>query len=59
MALPLLLRLSMAEPEGDRVERKVVVENVTSTSSKNSAAAWIIIGIVALALVIYIITRIT
>lgn len=44
----------MAEPEGDRAERKVVVETVTSTSTKNSAVAWIIIGILAAALVIYI-----
>ncbi|MGZ5492046.1 MAG: hypothetical protein ACXW3E_00370 [Thermoanaerobaculia bacterium] len=44
----------MAEQDGDRAERKVVVETVTSTSTKNSAAAWIIIGIVALGLIVYI-----
>jgi hypothetical protein len=44
----------MAEPDNDQVQRKVVVENVTTTSTRNSAAAWIIIGIVAVALIIYI-----
>ena len=44
----------MAEPENDQVQRKVVVENVTTTSTRNSATAWIIIGIVAVALVVYI-----
>ena len=58
MAPPLLHRLSMAEPE-DRVERKVVVENVTTTSTRNSAVAWIIIGILAVVLIAYIIIRIT
>ncbi len=46
----------MAEPE-DRVERKVTVENVTTTSTKNSAVAWIIIGILAVALVAYILVH--
>ncbi len=43
---------------GDRVERKVVVESVSSTSTNNSATAWIIIGVVAVALIIFILTRI-
>ena len=57
MALPLLHLLSMAEPE-DRVERKVVVENVSTTSTKNSAVGWIIIGVVAVALIVYILVHI-
>lgn len=49
----------MAEPDnGDRVERRVVVENVSSTSTKNSAVAWIIIGVVAVALIIFILTKV-
>ena len=56
MALPLLLLLSMAEPE-DRVSRKVVVENVSTTSTKNSAVAWIIIGVIAVALIVFILVR--
>jgi hypothetical protein len=47
----------MAEPDNDSVQRKVVVENVTTTSSRNSAAAWIIIGILAVGLVAYIIVH--
>jgi hypothetical protein len=47
----------MAEPEIDHVERKVVVENVTTTSTRNSAVAWIIIGIVAVALIVYILVH--
>jgi hypothetical protein len=47
----------MAEPENDHIERKVVVENVTSTTTRNSAAAWIIIGILAVALIVYIIVH--
>jgi hypothetical protein len=47
----------MAEPENDRVERKVVVENVTTTSTRNSVAAWVIIGVIALALIIFILVR--
>jgi hypothetical protein len=54
MAPPLLHRLSMAEPDNDHVARKVVVENVSSTTTRNSAAAWIIIGILAVALIAYI-----
>ena len=46
----------MAEPEDD-VERKVVVEILTTTSTKNSAVAWIIIGILAVALIAYILVR--
>lgn len=50
----------MAESDNDeRVERRVVVENVSSTSTRNSAVAWVIIGIVAIALIIFILTRIT
>ena len=50
----------MAESDNEeRVERRVVVENVSSTSTRNSAVAWIIIGIVAVALIIFILTRIT
>jgi hypothetical protein len=32
---------------------------VSSSSSRNSAAAWIIIGIVAIALIAFILTRLT
>ena len=59
MALPLLRAHPMAEPENEQheVSRKVVYETVSSSSTKNSAAAWIIIGIVALALVVFIVMQ--
>ena len=48
----------MPEPESEHhVERKVVYETTSATSSGNSVAAWVIIGIVALGLIIYIAVR--
>ena len=47
------------EPERDEVSRKVVYETVSSSSTKNSVAAWVIIGVLALALIVYILMRIT
>jgi hypothetical protein len=59
VALPLLLPFRMAEPEEQQhVERKVVYENVTETTTRNSAAAWIIIGIAAVGLLVYILVHI-
>ena len=50
----------MAEPEPEHhVERKVVYETSSSTSSGNSAVAWVIIGVVALALLVFIIVKMT
>jgi hypothetical protein len=48
----------MPEPE-HHVEKKVVYETSSATSSGNSVAAWVIIGVLALALIIYILVRIT
>lgn len=60
MASRLLLPKSMADEDNkDEVSRKVVYEHVSSTSTGTSATAWIIIGVLALALLIYILTRIT
>jgi hypothetical protein len=44
-------------PDEHHVERKVVYENVSSTSTKNSAAAWIIIGLIAVGLIVFILMR--
>ncbi len=53
------LQSGMAEPENEeRAERRVVVESVTSTTTRNSAVAWIIIGVLAIALIVYILIRI-
>ena len=48
----------MTEPETEhQVSRKVVYENVSSTSSGTSVAAWVIIGVLAIALIAYIFVR--
>ena len=48
----------MPEPDSENhVERKVVVERSVS-SGGNSIAAWVIIGVLAVALIIYILSRI-
>jgi hypothetical protein len=44
-------------PEEHHVERKVVYENVSTTSTKNSAVAWVIIGLLAVGLVVFILMR--
>ncbi len=50
----------MADPETEhQVSRKVVYESVNSSSTKNSIAAWVIIGVLALGLIVYILTQIT
>jgi hypothetical protein len=48
----------MPEPE-HRVEKKVIVESSSATSSSNSVVAWVIIGVLAVALIIYILVRLT
>lgn len=49
------LPLSMAEPENEhQVSRKVVVEQVSSSSTSNSVVAWVIIAVLAVALIAYI-----
>lgn len=59
MASTLLPPTSMADEDNkDEVSRKVVYEHVSSTSTGTSATAWIIIGVLAIALIIYILTRI-
>jgi hypothetical protein len=58
MASRLLTHEDMPEPENEsHAERKVVYETVTSSSTKNSAAAWIIIAVLAIALLAFILTR--
>jgi hypothetical protein len=48
----------MPEPE-HHVEKKVVYETTSATTSGNSIAAWVIIGILAIALIAYILVKIT
>ena len=48
----------MPEPDNENeVSRKVVYESVSSSSTGTSVTAWVIIGIVALALIIYIVMQ--
>jgi hypothetical protein len=46
------------EDNKDEVSRKVVYEHVSSTSTGTSATAWIIIAVIAIALIAFILTRI-
>lgn len=59
MASTLLPLMSMADEDNkDEVSRKVVYEHVSSTSTGTSATAWIIIAVIAIALIAFILTRI-
>ena len=58
MASPLLSSQLMAEPENEhQVSRKVVYEQVSSTSTSNSVVTWVIIAVIAIALLAYIFLR--
>jgi hypothetical protein len=57
MGIDVAVLSGMAEPENEQVSKKVVYEHVSSTSSGNSVAAWVIIGIVAVALIVFIAMR--
>lgn len=60
MASPLLLPGGMAEPESqNEVSRKVVYETTSSSSTGTSVTAWVIIGVLALALILYIVMKLT
>ena len=50
----------MAEPETEHeVTRKVVYEHASSTSSRSGITAWVIIAILAIALIAYIAVQLT
>ena len=49
----------MTDPTPEhQVSRKVVVEEVNTSGRGNSAAAWIIIAVIAIALIAFILTKI-
>lgn len=50
--------MAETEPEQHEVSRKVVYEHVSSTSKGTSAVAWVIIAVLAVALVAYILLQI-
>lgn len=48
----------MAEPETeDHAERRVIVETVSSSSTKNMGVTLLIIGVIALALIVWIVMQ--
>ncbi|MEA2465677.1 MAG: hypothetical protein QOJ98_3424 [Acidobacteriota bacterium] len=57
MALPLLTTLSMPEPEDDVVGRKVVYETRSTSSNRGTGITMIIIGVIAIALVVWLIMQ--
>ena len=55
----MLSLIPMAEPESEQhVERKVVYETVSASTTKNSAVGWVIIAVVAVALIAFILTKV-
>jgi hypothetical protein len=52
------LRFLMAEPEDDRVSKKVVYEQVTSSSGGNNAWMLIVIAVIVIAIVVYVLLHI-
>ena len=59
MALPLLTPPDMPEPEDseDHAERRVIVETVSSSSTKNTGITIAIIVVIALALIVWIVMQ--
>ena len=57
MAPPLLTPPVMPEPDdnSDHMERRVVVETVSASSSKNTGITLAIIAVVAIALIVWIV----
>jgi len=59
MALRLLRTLSMPEPEhnDDNVERRVVYETVSTSSTRSSGVTIAIVVVIAIALVVWIVLQ--
>jgi hypothetical protein len=57
VALPLLTPLSMPEPEDDIVGRKVVYETRSTSSNRGTGITMIIIGVIAIALVVWLVMQ--
>lgn len=60
MALALLRTPGMPEPDNDaeeHVARKVVYETRSSSSTKNQGVAFIMIGVIAIALIVWIVLQ--
>ncbi len=59
MALPLLTTPGMPEPEDDVVGRKVVYETRTTSSNKGTGVTLTIIGVIAIALIVWLVMQVT
>jgi hypothetical protein len=59
VAPPLLTPLRMPEPDDteDHAERRVVVETVTSSSTKNTGITIAIIVVIAVALIVWVVMQ--
>lgn len=58
MVRPLLRTLNMPEPDNeDNVERRVVVETVSTSSTRSSGVTIAIVVVIAIALVIWIVMQ--
>ena len=57
MALPLLTTLSMPEPEDDVVGRKVVYETRSTSSNRGTGITMVIIGVIAIALIVWLVMQ--
>lgn len=59
MAPPLLTPLGMPEPEDseDHAERRVIVETVSSSSTKNTGITMAIIVVIAIALIVWVVMQ--
>ena len=59
MAPPLLTPMSMPEPEDNEshVERKVVYETVSSSSTRSTGVTIAIIAVVAIALIVWVVMQ--
>jgi len=58
VAPPLLTTLPMAEPEqSEHAERRVIVETVSSSSTKNTGITMIVIAVIAVALIVWVVLQ--
>jgi hypothetical protein len=57
VALPLLTTLSMPEPEDDVVGRKVVYETRSTSSNRGTGITMVIIGVIAIALIVWLVMQ--
>jgi uncharacterized protein HemX len=60
VALPLLTPQDMPEPEEPaehHMERRVVYETVSSSSSKTTAVTYVLVAVIAIALIVWVVMQ--